>query len=130
MKEIDQVFLSDIVMFYGALNVRLSRRPLKVNYSKLTTMRSIEHTVSLFFTDVFKITIFHQIISAHKVIHTIFGSGIYHNPHFILKYKSQEFNNKNIGVFSESDTRMAGYFVGMHRDLRMTKFLQSTISSA
>ena len=69
-------------------------------------------------------------ISAHKMIHNIFGSGIYHKPHSIFKSKSQEFHNRNIGLFIGNDTRMAGYLVGMNRDLRMRKVLQDTISSS
>ena len=93
-------------------------------------MRGFEHIVSLFFNDVSKIPIVHQMISAHKMIYTIFGSGIYHKPHSIFKSKYQEFYNKNIGLLSVNETRMSGYFMGMHRDLSMRKVLQSTISSA
>ena len=64
------------------------------------------------------------------MIHNIFGSGIYHKPHSIFKSKFQDFHNRNIGLFSGNDTRMAGYFMGMHRDLRMRKVLQATISSS
>ena len=35
------------------------------------------------------------------MIFIIFGSGIYHKPHSIFKYKYQEFHNRNIGLFSE-----------------------------
>ena len=103
---------------------------LKVNYPKLIVMRGVEHTVSLFFNDVSKIPIVNQIITAHKMIYNIFGSGIYHKPHSIFKSKSQDFHKRNIGIFSINETRMAGYFMGIHRDLRMRKVLQSTILSA
>ena len=69
-------------------------------------------------------------ISAHKMIYNIFGSGIYHKPHFIFKSKYQDFYHRNMGLFSGNETRMAGYFMGMHRDLRMRKVFQATISSA
>ena len=69
-------------------------------------------------------------ISAHNMIYNIFGSGIYHKPHFILKFKSQEFHNRNIGNFSGNETRMSGYFMGVHRDLQIRKVLQATILSA
>ena len=39
-------------MFYGASNVKLGGRVLKVNYPKLTVIRGVEHTMSLFFNDV------------------------------------------------------------------------------
>ena len=103
---------------------------LKVHYPKLTVMRGVEHTVSLFFNGVSKIPILNQMISAHKMIYNIFGSGIYHKPHSIFKSKSQDFHKRNIGLFSVNETRMVGYFMGMHRDLRMRKVLQATISSA
>ena len=68
-------------------------------------------------------------ITDKKEIDNLFGSGIYHKPHSIFKSKSYEFHNSNIGLFSGNDTRMAGYFVGMHRDLRMRKSLLATVSS-
>ena len=103
---------------------------MKVNYPKLTVMRGVEHTVLLFFNYVLKIHIVNQMISDHKMIYNIFGSGIYHKPHSIFKFKSQEFHNRNIALFSGNETRMSGYFMGMHRYLRMRKVLQVTISSA
>ena len=69
-------------------------------------------------------------VSAHKMIYNIFGSGVDHKPHSIFKFKYQDFHKRNIGLFSGNETRMAGYFMGMHRDLRMRKFLQDTIASA
>ena len=110
--------------------MQLAGKLLRVHYPKLTVMCGVEHIVSLFFGDVSKIPIVNQIISAHKMIFNIFGSGIYHKTHYIFKSKSQEFCNRNIGLFSGNETRMAGYFMEMHRDLRMQKFLQATISSA
>ena len=67
-------------------------------------------------------------ISAHKMIYILFGSGIYQKPHSIFKSKSQDFHKRKIGIFSGNETRMAGYFMVMHRDLRMRKVLQATIS--
>ena len=93
-------------------------------------MRGVEHTVSLFFNDVTKIPVFNQIITSHKAIYNLFGSGIYHKPHSILKSKSYEFHNRNIGLFSVNDTRTAGYFIGMHRDLCIRKALLATFYSA
>ena len=69
-------------------------------------------------------------ITAHKEIYNLFGSGIYHKPHSIVNSISYEFHNRNIGLFSGNDTRMAGYFIVMHRDLRTRKALLATVSSA
>ena len=117
-------------MFDGASNVQLAGKLLKVNYPKLTVMRGVEHTVLLFFNCVSKIHIVNQMISDHKMIYNIFGSGIYHKPHSIFKFKSQEFHNRNIAIFSGNETRMDGYLMGMHRDLLMRKVIQATISSS
>ena len=62
-------------------------------------------------------------VSSRNMIYNIFGSGIYLNPHSTIKSKYQEFHNKYIGNFSVNDTRMAGYFMEIHRDLQMRKFL-------
>ena len=85
MKEIDPEKLSDMVIFDGASNVQPEGRLLRVNDTKFTIMRDVEHTLSLFSNDFSKIPIIHQIISPHKVIYHIFGSGIYHKPHSIFK---------------------------------------------
>ena len=114
----------------GASNVQLAGELLKIRYSKITVMRGVEHTVSLFFNDVSKIPVVNQMITANKEIYNLFGSGIYHEPHSILKSKSYEFHNQNIGLFSGNDTRMAGYFTGMHRDLRTRKALLAAVSSS
>ena len=129
-KEIDPAKkLSDIVIFDGSSNVQIAGRLLKVHYPKLTVMRGVKHTVLLFFNYVSKIIIVNQIIYSHIMIYNIFVSGIYYKPHSIFKSKYQEFHNKNIGIFSGNDTRVSGYFMSMHRDLRMRKVLQATISS-
>ena len=117
-------------MFDGASNVQLGGKLLKLNYSNMTVTCGAEHTVSIFFNYVSKITIVRQMISVHKIIYNIFGSGIYHKYHSIFKSKYQDFHNGNIGLFSWNKTRMAGYFMRMHRHLRMRKNLQATISSA
>ena len=56
-------------MFNGASNVQLVGRFLKMHYLKLTVMRGVEHTVSLFFNNVSKIPILNQMPSAHKMIY-------------------------------------------------------------
>ena len=55
-------------MFDGASNVQLAVELLKTDYTKVSVMRGVEHTVSLFFNDFSKITIVNQTITAHQVI--------------------------------------------------------------
>ena len=90
-------------------------------------MRGVEHTVYLFFNDVSKIPVVNQMITSHKAIYKLFGSGVYHKPHFIFKSKSYEFHNRNIGLSSGNDTRIAVYIIGMHIYLLMRKVLLATV---
>ena len=117
-------------MFDGASNVQLDGELLKIHYPKVSVMRGVEHTVSLFFNDVSKIPVVNQMVTSHKAIYNLFGSVIYHKPHYIFKSKSFEFHNRNIGLFSGNDTIMAGYFIGMYRYLRMIKALIDKVSSS
>ena len=86
MRKIDpHKSITDVVMFDGASKVQLAGELLKVHYTKVSVMREVEHTVSLFFNDVSKILVVNQMVTAHKVIYNLFGSGIYHKPHSIFK---------------------------------------------
>ena len=70
-----------------------------LHYPKLTVMRGVEHTMSLFFNDVSKIPIVNQMIYAHNMIYNIFGFGIYHNPNSIFKSKSKDlYLNMELGL--------------------------------
>ena len=68
-------------MFNGYPNVQLRGKRFKYHYPKLMVMHGIEHTVSLFFNDIVKITILNQMVIDHKPIYKSVGSSIYHNPH-------------------------------------------------
>ena len=63
-------------MFDGALNIYLAGEALKIPYSKVSVMRGVEHMVSLFFNDVSKTAVVNKMITAHKAIYKLFGSGI------------------------------------------------------
>ena len=60
--------------------------PLKIHYPKFSFMRGVEHTVSLFFNDAFKTPVVNQMITAHMAIKKLFGSDIYHKPHYCCKW--------------------------------------------
>ena len=76
-----------IVMFDGASNVHIGGYLMKIHYPKLTVMYGVEHTVYLFINDVSKIPVANQMITAHKEIYNLFGSGTYQKPHSIFKSK-------------------------------------------
>ena len=66
-------------------------------------MRGVEYNVYLIINDVFKIPVFNQMITDHKSVLKLFGSVIYHKPHYIFKSKFYEFHNRKIGLFSGND---------------------------
>ena len=122
MKNIDpNKYIIDIVMFNGASNVQLWGDLLKINNPKLTVIYWVEHNVAIYFNDVSKLPIVNQIIWSHKAIYNIHEFVIYNSPHSIFKPKSFEYYNRNICLFSGNDTRMAGNFVEIHRNLYMRK---------
>ena len=102
---------------------------LKMHHPNISFIFVVEHTVSLFFNDVSKIPVVNQMITAHKAIYNLFGSGIYQKPQSILKSKSYEFKNSNIGLYNGNDTRIDGYFIGIHREMCMIKALLGAVSS-
>ena len=85
-------------MFDGASNVQLGGKLLKFYYPKLIVIIALEHKVSLLFNYFSKTPFLHQIIASHKTIYNIFGYIIFHKPHSIFKYKSHDFNNRNIVI--------------------------------
>ena len=102
---------------------------MNIHDTKITVMRGVENTLSLFYNDVSNF-FWNKMIIAHKSIYKLFGSGIYHKPHSIFKSKWHEFHNSNIVLFSGNTISMFGYFIGMHRAMCMRKSLLATVSSA
>ena len=49
-------------MFDGSSNIHLSGELLKMHYPKVSFMRGVEHTVSLFFNDASKMPVVDQMI--------------------------------------------------------------------
>ena len=72
--------------------------------------------------DVSKIRIVHQMISSHKMIYNIFGSGIYHKPHSIFKSKYQEFHNKKLAFLAEMKLGWLDISWGCNGTRRLKKF--------
>ena len=93
-------------------------------------MRGVEYTVYLIINDVFKIPVFNQMITDHKSVLKLFGSVIYHKPHYIFKSKFYGFHNRIICLSSIDDIRMSGYFIGIDRYIHMRKLFLDTVSSA
>ena len=53
-------------MFDGASNVQLGGELFKMHYPKISVIRGVEHTVSLFFNGISKIPVVNQTITDHK----------------------------------------------------------------
>ena len=75
-------------MFDGTSNLYLGGEIFQIHYPKLTVIRGVEHTISLFFNYFPKKTVVNNKITYRKEVYRLFGSGIYHKPHSIFKLKS------------------------------------------
>ena len=92
--------ITEVVMFKTNFNVKLGGELLKFYNPKLMVLRGVEHPVSLFFNNYSKIPIVNKMIISHKYIYKLFGSDIYHKPHYTFKPKSHRLHNSNIVIFS------------------------------
>jgi hypothetical protein len=122
----DKQFI-DCVFFDGASNVQKSGKVMQVQYPRVMVLHGAEHVVSLFFKDLFNIQVLKHRIVRHRFIYRVFGSGAMHSPYALFQRHARAFNNRRpIGLLRASDTIMAGYFMAMHRDLRLKQALQAT----
>jgi hypothetical protein len=111
-------YLIDCIFFYGASNVQKAGSILQVMYPRTTVLHGAEHVVSLFFKDLSKLPQVQDQILRHRFIYRVFGSGSMHLPYALFHKQTRKFNNgRDIGLLRAADTRMAGYFMAMHRDL-------------
>ena len=116
-------------MIDGASNFQLRARLLKVNYPKMTGIRGVEHTVS----------VISMMCLKYPLLIKRFLPIRWYKIFLVMVYLTSLINylNQNIKIFtiifllfSGNDTRMAGYFMVIHKDLRMQKNIECTILSA
>jgi hypothetical protein len=124
--------LIDCIFFYGASNVQKAGRVLQVIYPRTTVFHGAEHVVSLFFKGITKLAVVKNQILRHCFIYGVFGSGSMHLLPYALFHKAtKEFHNgRDIALIRAADTWTAGYFMAMHRDLRLKPVLHATVKSA
>ena len=76
--------------------------------------------MSLFFSDLAKVEQINVLIKIYKKVYSVIGSGSMHGPNSAFKREAKSYNDgKQIGLVRAADTRMAGYFMAMHRMLRL-----------
>jgi hypothetical protein len=131
MQKLDpQNTLLDCVFFDGAGDVQKAGRILAAINPRITVLHGAEHVVSLFCKDVAKLTPIKVVILKYKFLYRVFGSGSMHRPYAVFSKCAKEFNKgRKIGLLRPADTRMAGYFIALHRLLRLQKPLEATHAS-
>jgi hypothetical protein len=118
--------LLDCVFFDGAGDVQKAGRILAAINPRITVLHGAEHVVSLFCKDVAKLTPIKVVILKYKFLYRVFGSGSMHRPYAVFTKCAKEFNKgRKIGLLRPADTRMAGYFIALHRLLRLQKPLEA-----
>ena len=64
-------------------------------------------------------------------MYRVFGSGSTHKPHaYFMQHSKMHNKGRRVNLIRASDTRFAGYFYAMHRQLRCRKALEATVYSA
>ena len=112
--------LMDLIFFDGAKNVQAAGRMLEISFPRLSCLHGAEHKSSLFFHDFSAVPVIKDTIKRRNRIYMVFGSGTFHSSHAVFTEHAKSFNNgKDIGLLRATDTRMAGYFMAICRDLRM-----------
>ena len=131
MKKLDpQDKMLDCVFFDGAGDVQKAGRILAAINPRITVLHGAEHVVSLFCKDVAKLTPIKVVILKYKFLYRVFGSGSMHRPYAVFSKCAKEFNQgRKIGLLRPADTRMAGYFIALHRLLRLQKPLEAAQAS-
>jgi hypothetical protein len=123
--------LIDCVFFDGASNVQKAGKIMQVRYPLVMVLHGAEHVVSLFFKDLSNIQVVKHQIVRHCYIYRVLGSGAMHSPYALFQRQARAFNNgRPIGLLRASDTRMTGYFMAMHRDLRLKQDLQAKVAGS
>jgi hypothetical protein len=118
------------VLFDGASNVQKGGRIIEERHPQISCLHGAEHVVSLFFKDVSRLRFVRHLIVNYRRVYRVFGSGSMHAPHAIFMTNSKTFNNgTRLGLLRASETRMAGFFVALHRMLRQQLSLLATLAS-
>jgi hypothetical protein len=123
--------LIDCVFFDGASNVQKAGKIIQVHYPRAMVLHGVAHVVSLFFKDLSNIQVVKHQILLHSFIYRVFGYVAMHSLYALFQRHARAFNNgRPIGILRASYTRMTGYFMTMHRDLRLKQALQSTMAGS
>ena len=112
--------------------MQLAGRVLAARCPRSTSIHGAEHVTSLFFCDVAKEPEVQLLgIQCCRTLCAVFGSGAMHAPPAMFATQSMSFNKgRKLGLIRAADNRMAGYFIALHRMLRLKKPLQATVASA
>ena len=120
----------NLVLFDGASNVQKAGDILAVRYPRITVGHGTEHVISLFFANFAKVPQVKKLIAVYKLVYRVFGIGAMHTPIAVFKEAALKLNNgMEIGLLRAADTRMAGYFYGLHCMLRLKDALQAAVHS-
>ena len=125
-----QKTITDCIFFDGAGNVQKAGSLLQVRFPHTYTFHGAEHVVSLFFKDIASLEPVFKLILEEKKLYSVFVSGSNHSAFAPFSKQAQDLNNGwKIGLIKAADTRMAGYFMALHRSLRLKTALEATICS-
>jgi hypothetical protein len=118
------------VLFDGASNVQKAGRIIEARYPQVSVLHGVEHVVSLFFSDIARLSFIRFLIVNYRRVYRVFGAGAMHAPYAMFRRNATLFNGgTKIGLIRAADTRMAGYFYAFHRMIRLKPALEATVTS-
>ncbi len=122
---------TDLIIFDGGSNVQKAGSHLEAQFPHVSVIHGAEHVVSLFFSDIFRLTEFDMLKRLNQSIYRYFGSDSMHSFYALFSKHSRDHNQgKSIGLIRAADTRMGGHVISMIRTLRLKDPLINTMSSA
>jgi hypothetical protein len=122
---------TDLIIFDGAANVQKAGLLVETRFPHVSVVHGAEHVISLFYSDIFRLTEYDILKRLNQYIYRFFGSGAMHSPYAIFSKHARDHNNgRAIGLIRASDTRMGGHVISMMRTLKLKDPLLNTLTSA
>ena len=129
LHQIGSIDKSKVDLFFidGASNMQVAGAVLTLKLPTITCVHAAEHVVALVFSDIAKIPAVQILIRAQQRLYRHFTA--VHIASSMLEKKSKSFNSgRALGPDRAAGSRMASYFYGFHKDLRLKASYRASVT--
>ena len=117
----------DLFFIDGASNMQVAGAILTLKVPTITCVHAAEHVAALVFSDIAKIPAVQKLIRGQQRLYRHFTA--VHMAPSMLEKKSKSFNSgRALGPDRAAGSRMASYFYGFHKDLRLKASYQASVT--